>query len=67
MSRRRSAGLVALLGLVWLGAAGCDERVPPSGSRAIVPADYLEQQRARLEQMRASMKVQPAPRSAARR
>ncbi|HZW32806.1 MAG TPA: hypothetical protein VFF52_18980 [Isosphaeraceae bacterium] len=66
MSRRRSAGLVAL-GLLWLGAAGCDESLPPSGSRAIVPADHLEQQRARLEQQRADIKVQPSSRSAARR
>jgi hypothetical protein len=66
MSRRRSAGLVAL-GLVCFGAAGCDESLPPSGSRAIVPADYLEQQRVKLGQMRASMKVQPSSRPAARR
>ena len=65
MSRRRSAGLVAL-SLVWFGAAGCDDSLPPSGSRAIVPVDYLAQQRAKLERMRASIKVQPSPRTAAR-
>ena len=58
MRCRRSAGL-ALLGLVLvlLGMAGCDEGTPPSGSRAIVPADHLEKQRVKIEQFMANMKA----------
>jgi hypothetical protein len=48
-----------MLGLVLLGTAGCDGGVPPSGSRAVAPADLLEQQRVRLAAMKAKMKTQP--------
>ena len=44
MTHRRSTGL-AVLGAILLGMAGCEERLPESGSRAIVPADHLEKQR----------------------
>jgi hypothetical protein len=56
MMCRRTAGL-AVMGLVLFGMAGCDEGAPPSGSRAIVPADHLEQQRVKMEQLKATMKV----------
>jgi hypothetical protein len=58
MTWRRPAGLV-MLGLVLLGMTGCDGGVPPSGSRAVAPADLLEQQRVRLAAMKTKMKTQP--------
>ncbi len=60
MTHRRSTGL-AVLGVLLLGMAGCDEGLPESGSRAIVPADHLEKQRARMEQMTANLKARFAP------
>jgi hypothetical protein len=42
-----------------LGMAGCDAGIPPSGSRAIVPANHLEQQRVKLAEMKTKMKTQP--------
>jgi hypothetical protein len=56
MTHRRSTGL-ALLAAIMLSTAGCQERLPQNGSRAIVPADHLEQQRLKMEQMTASIKV----------
>jgi hypothetical protein len=58
MKCRRAAG-PAVLGLVWLSLAGCDEWTPPSGSQAIVPANHQENQQAKFEQFKASMKVRP--------
>jgi len=66
MMWRRPAGL-AILGLVLLGMAGCDAGIPPSGSRAIVPADLLEQQRVKLAEMKAKMKTQPLSKPVNRR
>ncbi len=56
MSYRRSV-IVAMLGVVLLGTVGCDMGTPPSGSRAIVAAHYLERQRAKIQQIRSSMKT----------
>jgi hypothetical protein len=58
---------MAMLGLFLSGLAGCDGGTPPDGSRAIVAADYLEQQRAKLDKFRRSQKIWPQPRQAARR
>ena len=63
---------MALLHAGWIagllvGMPGCDGGTPTTGSRAVVAADHLEQQRTRLEQFRASMKTQPATRSPVRR
>jgi hypothetical protein len=58
MTHGRSSGLT-LLGAILIGAAGCEASVPATGSRAIVPADHLEQQRAKLKQMTANIKPQP--------
>ena len=66
MRWHRSAG-IALVGLVWLSMAGCEDGAPPSGSRAIVPANYLEKQRVKIEEMKASMKTRPVSRPAPRR
>jgi hypothetical protein len=55
MTSRRSTWLV-VLSFVAFGAAGCENRTPPSGARAIVPADYLDKQRTKIEQIKASMK-----------
>jgi len=60
MTHRRSTGL-AVLGAILLGMTGCEEGLPESGSRAIVPADHLEKQRAKLEQMTANIKARFAP------
>jgi len=49
------------LGAILLGMAGCQEKLPASGSRAIVPLDHLEQQRAKMEQMTANLKARLAP------
>jgi hypothetical protein len=54
----RPAG-IAILGFVLLGTAGCDGGIPPSGSQARVPADFLEQQRVKFAEMKAKMKPQP--------
>jgi hypothetical protein len=62
MSYRRSV-IVAMLGVVLLGNAGCDIGTPPSGSRAIVAAHYLEKQRAKIQQIRSSMKARVLTRS----
>ncbi len=56
MTHRRSTGL-AVLGAILLGVAGCEEGLPESGARAIVPADHLEKQRAKMEQITANMKA----------
>jgi hypothetical protein len=56
VTHRRSTGL-ALLGAILVSTSGCQERLPESGARAIVPADHLEKQRLKLEQMTANMKV----------
>jgi hypothetical protein len=66
MSYRRSVS-VAMLGVVVLGNTGCDLGTPPSGSRAIVAAQYLEKQRVRIQQIRSSLKARALPRSTARR
>ncbi len=66
MTWRRPAGL-AILGLVLLGMTGCDGGIPPSGSQARVPADFLEQQRVRLAEMKTKMKPQPFPKPVRRR
>ena len=56
MMHRRSTGLALFCASV-LGTAGCQERLPENGSRAIVPADHLEQQRLKLEQLTATIKI----------
>ena len=66
MPRCRSIG-IALLGLIALGAAGCDGGVPASGARAITPADLLEKQRTKLVEMKSQMKSRPSAKPAARR
>jgi hypothetical protein len=66
MPLRRCAGRT-ILGLSLLGALGCDGGTPPDGSRALVPADHLEQQRMKLVQLKASMKAQPAAKHGMRR
>ena len=63
---KTTPGLAGLVTFV-LGMAGCDAGAPPSGSRAIVAADHLEKQRARFDQIRASMKPRPSTKSFARR
>jgi hypothetical protein len=55
MNSRRSV-IVAILGAVLLGIAGCDLGTPPSGSRAIIAAHYMEKQRAKIQQMRSTLK-----------
>jgi hypothetical protein len=52
-----------LLGAIttMIGVAGCGGNLPASGSRAIVPADHLEQQRAKLEKLTANIKARTAP------
>jgi hypothetical protein len=60
--------LVAIvLGLVLTAMAGCDGGAPPSGSRAVVAADHLDKQRAKVEQYRASLKPRTSSRAAVRR
>jgi hypothetical protein len=49
-----------LLAAILIGLAGCGGNIPASGSRAIVPADHLEQQRAKVVQMLANIKTRPA-------
>ena len=66
MPRCRSIG-IAILGLMALGAAGCDGGVPPSGARAITPVDLLEKQRTKLVEMKAQMKARPSAKPGARR
>jgi hypothetical protein len=71
MKARRHVG-VAMMGTGWLvgtliGVAGCDAGAPPTGSRAIVAADHLEKQQARIEQIRASMTPRPSTKSFVRR
>ena len=66
MPRCRSIG-IALLGLMAFGAAGCDGGVPPSGARAITPADLLEKQRTKLVEMKSQMKTRPSAKPGARR
>jgi hypothetical protein len=46
-----------MLGVVLLGNAGCDVRTPPNGSRAIVAAHYLENQRVKIQQIRSRIKA----------
>jgi hypothetical protein len=60
MTPRRSTRL-ALLGAIILGLAGCGGNLPETGSRAIVPADHLEKQRIKLDQMTANLKTKFAP------
>jgi hypothetical protein len=60
MAHRRSTGL-AVLGAILLSMAGCEERLPETGSRAIIPADHLEKQRAKLDQMTVNVKARLAP------
>jgi hypothetical protein len=60
MTRRRPAR-PAILGLVLLGMTGCDTGIPPSGSRAVVPADLLEQQRVKVAEMKTKMKMKTQP------
>jgi hypothetical protein len=60
MTHRRSTAL-GLLGAIMLSVAGCGGNLPASGSRAIVPADHLEQQREKLKQLTANLKARPAP------
>jgi hypothetical protein len=55
------------LGGTLIGMAGCGAGVPPTGSRAIVPADHLDQQQAKIEQVRASLKPRPSAKSFVRR
>jgi hypothetical protein len=62
MNARRSM-IVAILGAVLLNIPGCDRGAPVTGSRAIVAAHYLEKQRARIQQMRTSMKSRSLTRS----
>jgi hypothetical protein len=66
MPRCRSIG-IALLGLIALGAAGCDGGVPASGSRAVTPVDLLEKQRTKLVEMKSQMKTRPPAKPGARR
>jgi hypothetical protein len=49
-----------VLGGILLGIAGCHDKLPASGSRAIVPADHLEKQRAKIDSMTANLKGQRA-------
>jgi hypothetical protein len=63
---------MTMLGASCLGGAliamsGCDAGTSPTGSRAIVAADHLEQQQAKIEQIRASMKARPSTKSYVRR
>jgi len=60
MTHRRSTAL-AVLGAILVSLAGCEERLPQMGARAIVPADHLEQQRAKLGQMTTNIKARFAP------
>jgi len=57
----------AVLGIVVLAMAGCHDGAPPTGSRTIVPSDHLHQQQARLEQIKARLKVSPTAKIARRR
>ena len=66
MSHRRSAGF-AVLCLVIFGITGCGEGAQSNDSRALVPADHLQQQQARLEQLRTRVKVPPTAKVARRR
>ncbi len=66
MKDRVFARLV-MLGVVCSGITGCGKGTPSDGSRAVVAADYLEKQSARIEQIRASMKTQPAAKPGVRR
>jgi hypothetical protein len=56
----RPATWLALLGAILLSMAGCEKKLPASGTRAIVPADHLEKQRAKMEQMTANLKTRLA-------
>jgi hypothetical protein len=71
MRARRRIGMAVLgagcLGGTLIGQAGCDAGVPPTGSRAVVAADHLEQQQAKIEQIRASMKPRPSTKPFVRR
>lgn len=71
MRPRRPLGMTVLCagGIAGLlvGMAGCDGGTPATGSRTVVAADHLEQQRSRLEQIRAGMKTRPEARSSVRR
>jgi hypothetical protein len=64
--RYRRSVIVAMLGAVLLGIAGCDGGTPPDGSRAIVAAQYLEKQRAKIQQIRSAMKSRALSRPTAR-
>jgi hypothetical protein len=61
MTHRRLTSL-AVLSATLLGMVGCEDGLPQTGTRAIVPSDHLEQQRAKLGEMTAKIKVQAAPR-----
>jgi hypothetical protein len=50
-----------------MGMAGCDDSTPPTGSRAIVPASYLEKQRDKIEQIKASLRARSVSKPANRR
>ena len=71
MRSRRSVRMamlgVVLPGCLMLVMAGCDVGSPPSGSGAIVTADYLEKQRVKVEQYRASLKARPSAKAVVRR
>jgi hypothetical protein len=63
---RRSCAELVVLGVVLISLAGCDGGTPPRGARAVVPADHLDEQQARLERRKEKMRSPSTSRPARR-